>query len=104
MSARHPARYAVTSGLAGCYLPDNHSGPMLFATRRELADAIRYELEWQEFPKSAIRQVSLCRVWSHIARHGSSTAHFSFTHKGREIAFHGLTESEFEQMEAEADL
>jgi hypothetical protein len=99
--AKQIARYSVTSGLAGCYMPDNHSGPFSAATSKELADAIRCEIEMAEFPKSAIRQVRLRRLWRYIANHGSSVAHFSIQHAGREIAFHGLTESEFAQAESE---
>ena len=95
------ARYAITSGLAGCYMPDNGPSAIQCDTRRELANAIRYELEFLEFPKSAIRQISLRNIWGHIARHGPSVAHFSIQHKGREVAFHGLTDAEFEQAQAD---
>lgn len=98
---RKIARYAITSGLTGCYMPDNHSGPLSFATRRELANAIRYEIEFQEFPKRLFADVGLRRLWSFIKRNGSSSAHFNLRHAGREIAFHGLTEDEFNQMERE---
>lgn len=98
---KHVARYAVTSGLAGCYMPDNHGGPIVAETRRELMDSIRCEIEMADFPKCAIRQVRARNLWRHIARHGSSVAHFSIQHGGREIAFHGLTESEAIEMEKE---
>ena len=95
------ARYAVTTGLAGCYMPNASYGPIYCATRRELADAIRSEIEAQEFPASTFGQARLRRLWGFIARHGSSTAHFSIQHGAYEIAFHGLTEAEAEAMEAE---
>ena len=94
------ARYSVTSGLAGCYMPDNVYGPFIFATRRELAASIMAEIEAQEFPRHTFAQANIRRLWGFIARHGSSTAHFSIQHGGREIAFHGLTEDETAAMEA----
>lgn len=94
------ARYTVTSGLAGCYMPDSVSGPLAFSTRAELADFIRYEIEAQEFPKSSFAQAHIRGIWRRIAKFGSSVQHFSIEHNGREIAFHGLTEEEFEQAEA----
>jgi hypothetical protein len=90
----HKARYIVTNGLAGCYLPDNHSGPMEFTSRRELAEFIRHELEYLEFPASLFAEVNIRRLWRFIQNHGSSTAHFSLHHKGYALEFHGLTEDE----------
>lgn len=93
--ARNAALYSITTGLSGCYMPDSTSGPMVFGYRAELAAYIRYEIEFQEFPASCFAQVKLRKLWSFIRRNGSSVAHFSITHNGREIAFHGLTEDEF---------
>ena len=98
---RNVALYAVTSGLSGCYMPDSHHGAFMFCSRREMADFIRQELEYQDFPACAFAQVRIRRLWYFISRNGSSTAHFSITHNGREIAFHGLTEEEFSQASAE---
>jgi hypothetical protein len=39
-------------------------------------------------------------LWAFIKRHGSSSAHFTITHKGYELAFYGLTEEEFNTAEA----
>lgn len=98
------ARYAITVGLAGCYMPDSHMGPYQFATRGELAQAIRDEIEFQEFPQSAFAQVGIRKLWAAIQYAGSSSSyHFSIAHKGREIAFHGLTEEEFDAMEKESE-
>lgn len=96
------ARYSVSTGLAGCYMPNSVSCPMAFSTRRELAEAIRYEIAAQDFPKSTFAQVNIQRLWA-LIRHAksSSSYHFSIEHKGFEIAFHGLTVEEFEQMEQE---
>ena len=95
--ARPVARYAVTFGLAGCYMPDSHDGAFECATRRELADLIRSELEVYELPKSLFREVRINRLWSCIKRNGSSSAHFSLIHDGHSLSFHGLTEEEFQR-------
>lgn len=88
------ARYSVSNGLAGCYMPDNVSGPYLFGTRAELAAFIRSELEHLDLPASLFSEVRIRRLWGFIQRHGSSTAHFSLVHKGYALSFHGLTEEE----------
>lgn len=95
------ARYNTTSGLAGCYMPDNVGGPVEFTRRKDLAEHIRYELEHLEWPASLIRQVKLNRLWSFIKRNGSSSAHFSLHYKHYVLEFHGLTEDEFKQQESE---
>lgn len=99
---RHIARYTVTSGLAGCYLPDSASGPMEFHTRKALASYIREELTSHDFPEHLFASVGIRGLWNWISRHGSSIAHFRIEHKGREIAFHGLTEDEFNEQSREA--
>lgn len=93
--SKHVARYAVTFGLSGCYMPDSHSGAFQFGTRRELASFIRAELDTFDLPAALFNDVRIRRLWGFISRHGSSTAHFSLTHGGYELAFHGLTEEEF---------
>ncbi len=97
----HIANYAITSGLSGCYMPN--SGPHLVtaSTRKELAAAIRAEIEFQGFPKSCFDQVKIRNLWRCISRNGSSVAHFRITHGSEEIAFHGLTETETAAFEAE---
>jgi hypothetical protein len=97
------ARYSVTSGLAGCYMPDNCGGPREFTRRTDLADAIRYEIEFQEWPASCIKQVKLTDLWKFIKHNGSSSAHFAIHHKQYVIEFHGLTEDEYNQQVAEDD-
>lgn len=96
------ARYSVSYGLAGCYMPDTVSAPLTFSTRRELAAFIRDELEAYGMPASLIREVRLRRLWSFIKQWGSSVAHFSLEHRGYALAFHGLTEDEAAAMDGEA--
>lgn len=95
--AKGIARYIVTNGLAGCYMPDHNHGAIQFDTRRELAAYIRAELESLNFPARKIREIKLRNIWRHIARHGSSVAHFSIHHKGYALSFHGLTDSEYRE-------
>lgn len=93
--------YSVTSGLAGCYLADNASGPYHFSTRRELADFIRDEIEFKGFPANTFEQAHIRRLWSGITfARSASSYHFSIQHDGREIAFQGLTRAEADAMEA----
>jgi hypothetical protein len=94
------ARYTVMNGLAGCYMPDN-VGTYEFRSRRELAEFIRERIEWLDWPANTFAQANLRRVWKHIARHGSSVAHFAIQHKSYELAFHGLTDAEYEAAQAE---
>lgn len=93
--AKPIARYAVTFGLRGCYMPDSHDGAHEFTTRKELADFIRSELEMYDMPASLFREVRINNLWHHIKRHGSSSAHFALHHEANALEFHGLTEDEY---------
>lgn len=93
--ARNIARYTVTFGLRGCYIPDSVSGPFEAATRKALADDIREYLRVYDLPASLFREVKIRRLWAFIKRHGSSTAHFGLHHGANALEFHGLTEEEF---------
>ena len=95
------ARYCVTFGLRGCYMPDSNSGAMEFTTRRDLAAFIRSELEAFDMPAYLFNEVRINRLWSFIKRYGSSTAHFALHHGANELAFHGLTEDEFNADQSE---
>jgi hypothetical protein len=95
------ARYTITSGLAGCYMPGSNSGPQEYTSRKELADAIRYEIESQDWPAYLFREVCIRNLWAHIKRYGSSSAHFRIQHGAHEIAFHGLTEEEYSEQSRE---
>ena len=98
--SKNIARYSVTNGLAGCYMPDNANGPYAFGTRKELASFIRYEIEQLDWPQSMFSEVNIRRLWKFISSNGSSVAHFSLQRKGYELAFHGLTEQESVDLEA----
>jgi len=94
--------YAVTNGLSGCYMPDTHWGAHEGTTRRELVDLIAEHLRMLDVAPSRVRQVKVSRLWSFIKRHGSSTAHFAIDiGDGQELAFHGLTEEEYQQQTRE---
>ena len=92
---RNPARYAITYGLEGCYMPDSHAGVYEVHTRRELAHLIRELLSMYDMPASLFRDVRINRLWSFIKRHGSSTAHFHLSHGANALSFHGLTAEEY---------
>jgi hypothetical protein len=89
------ARYAITFGLQGCYMPDSHGGAFECTTRRKLADLIRDELRQYDLPAYLFRDVRIRRLWGFIRRYGSSTAHFSLCHGSNVLQFHGLTEQEY---------
>jgi hypothetical protein len=98
--AKHIARYSVTYGLSGCYMPDSSSGPIACATRGELASLIKSELETYEMPASLFAEVKIRRLWTLIARNGSSVAHFHLNHGANVLSFHGLTVDEFNEMDS----
>lgn len=90
------ARYTVTFGLSGCYMPDSNSGPITFATRSELASYIRSELEFYDMPACLFNEVNIRRLWRAIQfARSSSSYHFSLHHGANALEFHGLTEDEF---------
>lgn len=102
--ARTTWRYSVSYGLTGCYLPNSVSGPHMGHTRRELADLIRSQLEMYDMPATRFADVGINRLWHHIKRHGSSSAHFRLDHThGHSLAFSGLTEDEYNEQEAQND-
>lgn len=85
-------------GMKG-YMPNYHGGAYEFTSRRDLAEFIKGELRSFNIPVRRFRDVKLRRLWGFIARHGSSTAHFSLdAGNGEYLEFHGLTEDEFKQM------
>jgi hypothetical protein len=90
------AFYKTGFGLTGCYLDDNQGGAQCFTTRRELANAIRYELEVYDLPASAFREVSIRRLWRAIVNANSASSYtFHLQHKQYVLTFYGLTEREY---------
>lgn len=97
-------RYSVSYGLQGCFMPDSVNGPYCGTTRKELANLIRDELSVYDMAASKSREVKLNRLWAHIKRHGSSSAHFHIADGEHNVlSFHGLTEDEAKEMEAQQD-
>jgi len=94
------ARFQLMNGLAGCYMPDHHSGPYVVTRRKDLIDAVRDQLAFLDMPKSAIRQVNWTRVWRFIKFAGdASQVHVTMTHKGYALELCGMTEGEADEME-----
>lgn len=96
--------YAVQWAAAGC-LADSTSGPYLCATRGELAELIRSEVEAYGLPASRFAEVGLRRLWRRIQHAGSaSSCGFSLPGPGSySLHFEGLTRDEADAMEAAAD-
>jgi len=87
-------------------MPNTTSGLYSGTTRKELCDLIRDQLrmyaDTENDPpeRTMFDQVGIRNLWPFIKRHGSSTAHFRIEiGGGEEIAFHGLTEEEFNEQE-----
>jgi hypothetical protein len=96
MSKPQTCYFTFSHGLRGCYLPDSHGGVYAVSRRKDLADAIRYELEMYDAPASAFKTVGIKRLWSQAKRYGTSSIHFTIdTSEGYGLNFHGLTEEEF---------
>ena len=96
--ARNVARYSIYNGMPG-YMPNTNWGVYEFTTRRDLAESIRDHLRMLDAPARAFREANVRRVWGFIARHGSSTAHFSIDiGNGERLYFSGLTEDEYAEM------
>lgn len=96
MTTTKPMYFTITSGLAGCYMPDSVDGPYMVTTRRELVDTFRAALDWNEFPKAKLHDIKWLEVWRHAKRHGLSVLTLSVEHKGRAVTLHGNTLAEYE--------
>lgn len=98
------AFYKTGFGLTGCYLDDSQGGAMEFNTRRELASAIRSELEVYDFPASCFAEVSIRRLWGAIAHAKSASSYTFHIHHGPNVlTFYGLTEREYLEDRAYGD-
>jgi hypothetical protein len=91
-------RYAITSGLHGCYMPDTHWGAYEGHRRKDLADLIRDHLRLADMPACLFERVAITSLWKAVKKHGSSSMHFTIVHKDYELAFHGLTEKEYKDI------
>lgn len=90
------AYYKTGFGLSGCYLDDNQGGAQCFTTRRELANAIRGELDVYDLPKSCLAEVSIRRLWRAIVNAKSASSYtFYINHGANVLTFYGLTEREY---------
>lgn len=98
--ARQVACYSVSFGLAGCYLPDSISDPIVCNTRKEFAETIREYLRMYDLPAYLFQEVGIRRLWRLIRKFGSSTAHFNLNHGPNVLSFHGMTEEEANKEEA----
>lgn len=86
------ARYSVTFGLAGCYLPDSHYGAFECRTRRELADTIRHALECYDLPKTLFGEVGIVKLWSR-----KKFPSFGIRHGANVLEFHAMTRDEYRE-------
>ncbi len=90
------AFYKTGYGLRGCYLDDSQGGAQEFNTRKALAEAVRYELEWLDMPKAGFREVELRRLWGLIKQANSASSLTFYIHHGAYVlTFYGLTEREY---------
>jgi hypothetical protein len=89
------AYYCFSSGLPG-FLPDYQSGAMAFSTRRELAAAVRRELEMLDYPVTLFNVLKIRDLWRFIVKAKSaSCAYASLRHRDRVFCLHGLTKDEY---------
>jgi hypothetical protein len=90
------AYYKTGFGLSGCYLDDSQGGAVSFSTRRDLADAIRSELEAYDMPASCFAEVGIRRLWRAIVNAKSASRYTFHIHHGAHVlTFYGLTEREY---------
>lgn len=98
------AFYKTGFGLAGCYLDDNQGGAQEFNRRRDLADAIRYEIQMYDLPASCFAEVNIRRLWRAIVNAGSASSFTFYLHHGANVlTFYGLTELEYLEDRANGD-
>ena len=104
MSKQQTCYFALTNGLAGCYMPDSHWGEFAVTRRKDLIATVRDILDMLDAPKNAFKQVKWRNVWHHARRYGTSSLHFSIEiSDGYVLSFHGLTEEEYNAAQAERD-
>ncbi len=99
-----PYKFQVMSGMPG-FMPNYHGGPYFASTRKEFADILRTELEMLDYPASRFADFNVKRMWRFVqsAQSGSSCHSSCDTHNGEHMEVCGLTDAEFDEMEASQD-
>jgi len=83
--------YAVTTGLRGCYMPDQHHGALEFTSSTELGDYIFDVLDEMSFPAACADQVDVTEIYR-------DPVGFGIFHGGYALEFHALSEAEARAM------
>lgn len=96
------ARYTASFGMPG-FMPDSHAGLCIAHTRRELVAYIKDTMAMYDVPAYKFGDVHIAGLWAAIRRHGSSSYHVHIYHAGYVLTFHGLTEEEATELEAQED-
>ena len=99
-----PYKFQVMSGMDG-YMPNYHGGPYYAATRKEFAEILRCELDLLNYPANRFTNFNVRRMWRFIQSAGSgSSCHAScIDHNSERMEVCGLTDAEFDEMEANQD-
>lgn len=93
-----PVYFSLSHGLRGCYMPDTMPYAYCVATRRDLADIIRSELEMYDAPRSRFRSVHIRDLWQRFQHARSASSwHFDIdTTEGYALHFGGMTKDEYD--------
>ena len=99
-----PYRFSIMSGMDG-YMPNYTSGPFIVHTRKDFAAILRDELEMLNYPANRIRDFGIRRAWRFVQNVGDgSSCHLSCDDHNHEcLRVNGLTEQEYDEMEAQQD-
>ena len=99
-----PYKFHIMSGMDG-YMPNYNSGPYVVFTRKDLADTLRAELDMLGYPANRFTDFNVRRMWrfTQIAKSGSSCHTSCEDHNGERMEVCGLTDAEFDEMEAGED-
>ena len=99
-----PYKFHIMSGMPG-YMPNYNSGPYVAATRKELTDILRTELDMLNYPANRFADFNVRRMWrfTQFAKSGSSCHASCDEHNGEQMEIYGLTDDEFNEMESAED-
>lgn len=99
-----PYKFQVMSGIPG-YMPNYHGGPYIARTRKDLAGQLREELEMLNYPANRFSDFNIRRMWRLVqfAKSGSGCHASCDEHNGKQMEICGLTDDEFDEMEAQED-